>query len=173
MGVVGCRGQAVLLLEGAGVFVALSTRTVSCLSWVQVSTVITDWGSRLHYRIRQRSIPLCHETQRQLYRPLCRSRPVSGTNACRIFIVATDSTCCVSSIFPFQQILQVIVPTTSLLSLAQGQAISSNLPQEEAKKLQERKEQEEEAFKCPICLGKPVAGRMTKCGHVCAGTRLE
>lgn len=79
-----------------------------------------------------------------------------------------------NSIFPFQQILQVIVPTTPLLSLAQGQPVDlhehdhdqGHVHEVKQRQSRERKEQEEEAFKCPICLGKPVAGRMTKCGHV-------
>lgn len=74
----------------------------------------------------------------------------------------------------------MIVPTTPLLSLAQGQPIDlleddhehehqhdqGYAHEAKQKQSRERKEQEEEAFKCPICLGKPVAGRMTKCGHV-------
>ena len=38
---------------------------------------------------------------------------------------------------------------------------------EEAAEKRRRMEEERRGRMCPICLGKPVAGRMTKCGHVC------
>ncbi len=37
---------------------------------------------------------------------------------------------------------------------------------EEAAERRRRVEEERRGRMCPICLGKPVAGRMTKCGHV-------
>lgn len=55
--------------------------------------------------------------------------------------------------FPWQQILQVIVPTTSALALAEGHEPSS-------------RSSAAEGMTCPICLGHPIAPRMTKCGHV-------
>ncbi|KAJ9119677.1 hypothetical protein QFC22_003387 [Naganishia vaughanmartiniae] len=55
--------------------------------------------------------------------------------------------------FPWQQILQVIVPTTSALALAEGHEPSS-------------RSSTAEGMTCPICLGHPIAPRMTKCGHI-------
>ena len=37
---------------------------------------------------------------------------------------------------------------------------------EDAARMRQRMEEEKRGRMCPICLGKPVAGRMTKCGHV-------
>ena len=37
---------------------------------------------------------------------------------------------------------------------------------EDAARVRQRMEEEKRGRMCPICLGKPVAGRMTKCGHV-------
>lgn len=81
-------------------------------------------------------------------------------------------------------ILQVLVPTFSAFSVAQGY-VSSDLGHaqeedlgrslesadldgmgEEAAERRRRIEEERQGRMCPICLGKPVAGRMTKCGHV-------
>lgn len=79
-------------------------------------------------------------------------------------------------------ILQVLVPTFSAFSVAQGY-VSSDHPTdeelghsldeheleemgEEAAERRRRVEEERRGRNCPICLGKPVAGRMTKCGHV-------
>nr|XP_019047302.1 alkylbase DNA N-glycosylase [Kwoniella bestiolae CBS 10118]OCF26232.1 alkylbase DNA N-glycosylase [Kwoniella bestiolae CBS 10118] len=53
-------------------------------------------------------------------------------------------------------ILQVLVPTFSAFSVAQGYVT----------KRRRRMEEERRGRMCPICLGKPVAGRMTKCGHI-------
>ncbi|WWC67822.1 uncharacterized protein I206_101739 [Kwoniella pini CBS 10737] len=79
-------------------------------------------------------------------------------------------------------ILQVLVPTFSAFSVAQGyvstdQADSHDLGSsfeshdlegmgEEAAERRRRMEEERRGRMCPICLGKPVAGRMTKCGHI-------
>lgn len=90
-------------------------------------------------------------------------------------------------------ILQVLVPTFSPLSVAQGYVSSdpSSSSQkraeqdgkvdvlggswdpaelegmgEEAAERRRRVEEEKAGRSCPICLGRPVAGRMTKCGHV-------
>ncbi|GHJ86646.1 hypothetical protein NliqN6_3048 [Naganishia liquefaciens] len=64
--------------------------------------------------------------------------------------------------YQWPQILQVIVPTVSALAVAQGDEPSSsginNAPR--------RAEKEREGMTCPICLGDPVAPRMTKCGHI-------
>lgn len=81
-------------------------------------------------------------------------------------------------------ILQVLVPTFSAFSVAQGY-VSESLAHEESDDLagsldehdlegmgeeaaerRRRVEEERRGRMCPICLGKPVAGRMTKCGHV-------
>nr|XP_018265561.1 alkylbase DNA N-glycosylase [Kwoniella dejecticola CBS 10117]OBR87719.1 alkylbase DNA N-glycosylase [Kwoniella dejecticola CBS 10117] len=53
-------------------------------------------------------------------------------------------------------ILQVLVPTFSAFSVAQGYVLTDKSEMEE----------ERRGRMCPICLGKPVAGRMTKCGHI-------
>ncbi|OCF37443.1 alkylbase DNA N-glycosylase [Kwoniella heveanensis BCC8398] len=84
-------------------------------------------------------------------------------------------------------ILQVLVPTFSAFSVAQGyvtsdsQGNSSTNPHalgasfdsvdlegmgEEAADRRRKSEDERRGRMCPICLGKPVAGRMTKCGHI-------
>ncbi|KAK4683693.1 hypothetical protein P7C73_g6539, partial [Tremellales sp. Uapishka_1] len=83
-------------------------------------------------------------------------------------------------------ILQVLVPTFSALSVAQGlvssdpsgsrsrraQEISEaswdeeEVDGEESAERRRRIEEEKMGRSCPICLGKPVAGRMTKCGHI-------
>lgn len=68
-------------------------------------------------------------------------------------------------------ILQILVPTFSSYSVAQGFVSSENdededLAGEEAAERRRRVEEEKEGRSCPICLSKPVAGRMTKCGHV-------
>ncbi len=80
--------------------------------------------------------------------------------------------------FNWPSILQVIVPTVSALSQAQGDE-PATLPcvndsgiyggGDQERRL--RKEQEREGSTCPICLGRPVAGRMTKCGHVSGKSR--
>lgn len=67
-------------------------------------------------------------------------------------------------------ILQVLVPTFSAYSVAQG-FVSSDVEDddaagEEAAERRRRVEEERQGRSCPICLSKPVAGRMTKCGHV-------
>ena len=84
-------------------------------------------------------------------------------------------------------ILQVLVPTFSAYSVAQGlvssdpssshthdevelsgsldEAEIEGMGEEDAEK-RRRMEEERRGRMCPICLGKPVAGRMTKCGHV-------
>lgn len=64
------------------------------------------------------------------------------------------------SFLHWPNILQVIVPTVPMLSLVEGE-----VGEDDAIKRM-RRESEEEGQTCPICLGKPVAGRMTKCGHV-------
>lgn len=58
--------------------------------------------------------------------------------------------------FDWRNVLQVIVPTVGALALAQGD-------DGEARARQDR---EREEMVCPICLGKPVAPRITRCGHV-------
>ncbi|WVR04546.1 hypothetical protein IAU60_001553 [Kwoniella sp. DSM 27419] len=82
-------------------------------------------------------------------------------------------------------ILQVLVPTFSAFSVAQGYVspdITRRDPSnpmgtsydsadlegmgEEAAERRRRMEEERRGRMCPICLGKPVAGRMTKCGHI-------
>ncbi|OXG83010.1 alkylbase DNA N-glycosylase [Cryptococcus neoformans var. grubii Br795] len=74
-------------------------------------------------------------------------------------------------------ILQILVPTFSALSVAQGYVSephaengykSHDLEEmgEEAAERRRRMEEEKRGRMCPICLGKPVAGRMTKCGHI-------
>jgi hypothetical protein len=86
----------------------------------------------------------------------------------------------------WQHILQVLVPTFSAFSVAQGYVSSDpsgsgggkDTPLgvsfdeaeleghgEEAER-KRRMEEERRGRMCPICLSKPVAGRMTKCGHV-------
>ena len=83
-------------------------------------------------------------------------------------------------------ILQILVPTFSAFSVAQGyvhshadhvdateddlarsfdEAELDAMPDEAAER-RRRMEEERRGRMCPICLGKPVAGRMTKCGHV-------
>jgi len=82
-------------------------------------------------------------------------------------------------------ILQILVPTFSAFSVAQGY-VSSDPNQkrhaedldhalqeaeldalgEEAAERRRRIEEEKQGRTCPICLSKPVAARMTKCGHV-------
>lgn len=93
-------------------------------------------------------------------------------------IQAADARC---SFFNWSSVLQVLVPTMSALSLAQGDEPSSLLPSSASytglasgqvdPERKMRKEKEREGMSCPICLGPPVAGRMTKCGHVrrCSG----
>jgi hypothetical protein len=78
--------------------------------------------------------------------------------------------------FNWSSILQVIVPTVSALSQAQGDESStlhltsgSNTYTTGDPERRLRKEKEREGTTCPICLGRPVAGRMTKCGHVSWG----
>ena len=80
-------------------------------------------------------------------------------------------------------ILQVLVPTFSAFSVAQGYVSSDPMSSqhddvgsldedeledmgEDAAERRRRVEEERRGRMCPICLGKPVAGRMTKCGHV-------
>ncbi|ORY27771.1 hypothetical protein BCR39DRAFT_565612 [Naematelia encephala] len=83
-------------------------------------------------------------------------------------------------------ILQVLVPTFSAFSVAQGYVSSDpahthandeelgrsfeehELDEmgEEAAERRRRVEEERRGRNCPICLGRPVAGRMTKCGHI-------
>ncbi|WVQ97938.1 hypothetical protein IAU59_005057 [Kwoniella sp. CBS 9459] len=82
-------------------------------------------------------------------------------------------------------ILQVLVPTFSAFSVAQGyvtsdghgnssnNALGSSFDSmdlegmgEEAADRRRRMEDERRGRMCPICLGKPIAGRMTKCGHI-------
>lgn len=81
-------------------------------------------------------------------------------------------------------ILQVLVPTFSAFSVAQGyvssdpaeknhdEAFARSIDDSELDGLgdeserRRRMEEERRGRMCPICLGKPVAGRMTKCGHV-------
>ncbi|WRT64875.1 uncharacterized protein IL334_001811 [Kwoniella shivajii] len=79
-------------------------------------------------------------------------------------------------------ILQVLVPTFSAFSVAQGYVTSEKNDShelgssydshdlegmgEEAAERRRRMEEERRGRMCPICLGKPVAGRMTKCGHI-------
>ncbi|WWC87021.1 uncharacterized protein L201_001904 [Kwoniella dendrophila CBS 6074] len=79
-------------------------------------------------------------------------------------------------------ILQVLVPTFSAFSVAQGYVSSEKHNSdelgtsfdshdlecmgEEAAERRRRMEEERRGRMCPICLGKPVAGRMTKCGHI-------
>ena len=82
-------------------------------------------------------------------------------------------------------ILQILVPTFSAFSVAQGyvssdpevktkdEELGRSLDDhefagmgEEAAERRRRMEEERRGRMCPICLGKPVAGRMTKCGHV-------
>ena len=82
-------------------------------------------------------------------------------------------------------ILQVLVPTFSAFSVAQGYVSSDAAQQasiddelgsldedeldampDEAADRRRRIEEERRGRMCPICLGVPVSGRMTKCGHV-------
>ncbi|WWD00448.1 hypothetical protein V866_007363 [Kwoniella sp. B9012] len=79
-------------------------------------------------------------------------------------------------------ILQVLVPTFSAFSVAQGYVSTEKHDShdlgssyeshdlegmgEEAAERRRRMEEERRGRMCPICLGKPVAGRMTKCGHI-------
>ncbi|WVQ84156.1 hypothetical protein IAT38_006303 [Cryptococcus sp. DSM 104549] len=89
-------------------------------------------------------------------------------------------------------ILQILVPTFSPLSVAQGYVTtdahghahdhshphaheqlgasfeSADLEEmgEEAAERRRRMEEERRGRMCPICLGNPVAGRMTECGHI-------
>ena len=58
------------------------------------------------------------------------------------------------SYFPWNDILQVIVPRTSAFASAVGP--SDNTITEEGITM------------CPICLSAPTSPRMTKCGHVSA-----
>jgi hypothetical protein len=44
---------------------------------------------------------------------------------------------------------------------------------EEVAERRRRMEEERRGRMCPICLGKPVAGRMTKCGHVSNGSWIS
>ena len=67
-----------------------------------------------------------------------------------------------SSFYQWSQILQVIVPTVSAFTVAQGDEPSSTGINNASR----RAEKEREGMTCPICLGDPVAPRMTKCGHV-------
>jgi hypothetical protein len=89
-----------------------------------------------------------------------------------------------SSALHWPNILQVLVPTFSPLSVAQGYVSSDPAAPtnehlgtsfddsefegmgEEAAERRRRMEEERLGRSCPICLGVPVAGRMTKCGHV-------
>jgi hypothetical protein len=91
---------------------------------------------------------------------------------------------CVSSLH-WPHILQILVPTFSAFSVAQGY-VSSDPNQkrhvedfdhsveeaeldemgDEAAERRRRIEEERQGRSCPICLSKPVAARMTKCGHV-------
>lgn len=57
--------------------------------------------------------------------------------------------------FDWRHVLQVIVPTVGALALASGDNIDSRASKERS-----------ESMLCPICLGKPVAPRITRCGHV-------
>ncbi|BEJ16993.1 hypothetical protein CspHIS471_0603940 [Cutaneotrichosporon sp. HIS471] len=66
-------------------------------------------------------------------------------------------------------ILQVLVPTFSAYSVAQGFVdtdTDDDAAGEEAAERRRRIEEERQGRSCPICLSKPVAGRMTKCGHI-------
>ncbi|WWD22102.1 hypothetical protein CI109_106591 [Kwoniella shandongensis] len=78
-------------------------------------------------------------------------------------------------------ILQVLVPTFSAFSVAQGYVSTDKRDDqpgasfdshdlegmgEEAVERRRRMEEERRGRMCPICLGKPIAGRMTKCGHI-------
>lgn len=75
-------------------------------------------------------------------------------------------------------ILQVLMPTFGAYSVAQGYVASEDDDEdaggEEAAEKRRRIEEEKQGRSCPICLSKPVAGRMTKCGHVgcCLPRRL-
>lgn len=92
----------------------------------------------------------------------------------------------VNSSLHWPHILQILVPTFSAFSVAQGYVSSDPTLRsvndeelgismdedeiaglgEEAALTRRRMEEERRGRMCPICLGKPVAGRMTKCGHV-------
>lgn len=82
-------------------------------------------------------------------------------------------------------ILQILVPTFSAFSVAQGYVSSDpnhrshiedhdasmedadlDAVGEEAAERRRRIEEERQGRTCPVCLSKPVAARMTKCGHV-------
>ncbi|CAK9784467.1 hypothetical protein CC85DRAFT_273043 [Cutaneotrichosporon oleaginosum] len=66
-------------------------------------------------------------------------------------------------------ILQVLVPTFSAYSVAQGFVdtdADDDEAGEEAAERRRRIDEERQGRSCPICLSKPVAGRMTKCGHI-------
>lgn len=68
-------------------------------------------------------------------------------------------------------ILQILVPTYSSYSVAQGfvaseDEVDDDVGGESAAERRRRVEEERQGRSCPICLSKPVAGRMTKCGHV-------
>ncbi|KAL1408943.1 hypothetical protein Q8F55_005757 [Vanrija albida] len=68
-------------------------------------------------------------------------------------------------------ILQVLVPTFSSYSIAQGfvatdAEVDNGDDGEDASSRRQRMEEERQGRSCPICLSKPVAGRMTKCGHI-------
>ncbi|KAL7423612.1 hypothetical protein Q5752_001193 [Cryptotrichosporon argae] len=75
-------------------------------------------------------------------------------------------------------ILQILVPTFSSYSVAQGYVSDADADAgvcvgegedeagEEAAERKRRVEEEKQGRTCPICLSKPVAGRMTKCGHI-------
>jgi hypothetical protein len=106
--------------------------------------------------------------------PICKSR----SN-----LVGDELTHCRSLHWP--HILQILVPTFSAFSVAQGY-VSSDPNQkrhaedldhaledaeedalgEEAAERRRRIEEEKQGRTCPICLSKPTAARMTKCGHV-------
>ncbi|WVO15831.1 hypothetical protein L204_103493 [Cryptococcus depauperatus] len=80
-------------------------------------------------------------------------------------------------------VLQIIVPTFSALSVAQGFVSSlrfsgfSNIyddsndsewrwKEAQSHESRRRLEEEKQGRKCPICLDKPLAGRMSECGHI-------
>lgn len=101
------------------------------------------------YRICERAVPICHESDRGLH---CAFRRPGYVRLHQCHFLGWELITNRSSFFQWHDILQVIIPRTSAMAAASSKG--------------EPMSQEEGFTTCPICLAPPTAPRMTKCGHV-------
>ena len=101
------------------------------------------------YRIRERAVPIRHESDWRLH---CAFRRPGYVRFYQRPLTVWELIADRSSFFQWHDILQVIIPRTSAMAAAssKGESVS----------------QDEGFTACPICLAPPTAPRMTKCGHV-------